>query len=230
MVTCIGYDNAERDWQKGQGPLDIRLYERTTTIDEVVVTGSTFQFGQANGVKQLGALDVVLDGGSCGDIVSALQSLPGTQKVGEDGKLYVRGGSSEECQTYINGMHVLQPYSTTAPNSPSRGRFSHHLFPRRLRRGIWASTVIGAAHGDYRRTGLGQIRSERLADRLEHWRNKDNRTRLLVDECHLHGLGVVQPPVPRPLELAQALPTTLIRNTMEDAAHSVERMEELSRL
>ena len=128
MVTCIGYDNAERDWQKGQGPLAIRLYERTTTIDEVVVTGSTFQFGQANGLKQMGALDVVLDGGSCGDIVAALQSLPGTQKVGEDGKLYVRGGSSEECQTYINGMHVLQPYSTTAPNSPSRGRFSPFLF------------------------------------------------------------------------------------------------------
>lgn len=40
MVTCIGNDNAERDWQKGQGPLAIRLYERTTTIDEVVVTGS----------------------------------------------------------------------------------------------------------------------------------------------------------------------------------------------
>lgn len=39
MVTCIGYDNAERNWQKGQGPLAIRLYERTTTIDEVVVTG-----------------------------------------------------------------------------------------------------------------------------------------------------------------------------------------------
>lgn len=128
MVTCIGYDNAERGWQKGHKPLAIRLHERTTTIDEVVVTGSTFQFGQANGVKQMGALDVVLDGGSCGDIVSALQSLPGTQKVGEDGKLYVRGGSSEECQTYINGMHVLQPYSTTAPNSPSRGRFSPFLF------------------------------------------------------------------------------------------------------
>jgi len=128
MVTCIGYGNAERDWLKGQDPIAIRLHERTASIDEVVVTGSTFRFGQANGVKQMGALDVVLDGGSCGDIVSALQSLPGTQKVGEDGKLYVRGGSSEECQTYINGMHVLRPYSTTAPNSPSRGRFSPFLF------------------------------------------------------------------------------------------------------
>ena len=60
MVTCIGYDNAERDWQKGQGPLAIRLYERTTTIDEVVVTGSTFQFGQANGLKQRKRLGITV--------------------------------------------------------------------------------------------------------------------------------------------------------------------------
>lgn len=106
----------------------IRLRERTATIDEVVVTGSTFSFGQANGMKQLDALDVVQDGGSCGDIVAALQSLPGTQKVGENGKLYVRGGDSEECQTYVNGMHVLRPYTTSAPDSPSRGRFSPFLF------------------------------------------------------------------------------------------------------
>lgn len=128
MVTCIGYERQVHNWRRGQGPLAIRLHELTTTLDEVVVTGSTFNFGQANGVKQMGALDVVLDAGSCGDIVAALQSLPGLQKVGEDGKLYVRGGSSEECQSYINGMHVLQPYSTTAPNSASRGRFSPFLF------------------------------------------------------------------------------------------------------
>lgn len=128
MVTCIGYDDSQRILSNGQHLLTIVMRERTTTIGEVVVTGSTFSFGQANGMKQMGALDVVLDGGSCGDIVAALQSLPGTQKVGEDGRLYVRGGDSEECQTYINGMHVLRPYTTTAPNSPSRGRFSPFLF------------------------------------------------------------------------------------------------------
>ncbi len=128
MVTCIGYDDCQHVLSKGQRPMTIVMRERTTTIDEVVVTGSTFSFGQANGMKQMDALDVVLDGGSCGDIVAALQSLPGTQKVGEDGRLYVRGGDSEECQTYINGMHVLRPYTTTAPNSPSRGRFSPFLF------------------------------------------------------------------------------------------------------
>jgi hypothetical protein len=66
------------------------------------------------------ALDVVMAGNSCGDIVAALQTLPGTQTVGEDGKLYVRGGESEECQTFVNGMHVLVPYSTNTENTAVR--------------------------------------------------------------------------------------------------------------
>lgn len=77
MVTCIGYDDCQHVLSKGQRPLTIVMRECTTTIDEVVVTGSTFSFGQANGMKQMDALDVVLDGGSCGDIVAALQSLLG---------------------------------------------------------------------------------------------------------------------------------------------------------
>ena len=88
------------------------------------------------------ALDVVMAGNSCGDIVAALQSLPGTQKVGEDGKLYVRGGESEECQTFINGMHVLVPYSTNAENTAVRGRFSPFLF-----KGICFS--LGGYGGEY---------------------------------------------------------------------------------
>lgn len=49
-------------------------------------------------------------------------------KVGENGKLYVRGGESEECQTFINGMHVLVPYSTNTENTAVRGRFSPFIF------------------------------------------------------------------------------------------------------
>ena len=128
IANCIGYDDAIRRLDNTCTHLSIHLHPYTQTIDEIVVTGSGFSFGQTEGVKRLGALDIVSDGASCGDIVAALQSLPGTQKVGENGKLYVRGGSSDECQTYINGMHVLRPYTTTAPNSASRGRFSPFLF------------------------------------------------------------------------------------------------------
>lgn len=128
VASCIGFDQAILILGKSCDHLSLRIHPHTATINEVVVTGSGFSFGETNGVKRMGALDIVTDGASGGDIVAALQSLPGTQKVGENGKLYVRGGSSDECQTYINGMHVLQPYTTTAQNSPSRGRFSPFLF------------------------------------------------------------------------------------------------------
>ena len=89
--------------------LHIQMKQRATSIDEVVVTASTFSFGKSDNFKTMDALDVVMAGNSCGDIVAALQTLPGTQMVGENGKLYVRGGESDECQTFVNGMHVLVP-------------------------------------------------------------------------------------------------------------------------
>ena len=108
--------------------VDIRLREKAASLDEVVVTASTYSMGKSDRIKTVDALDVVMSGNSCGDIVAALQVLPGTQKVGENGKLYVRGGESEECQTFVNGMHVLVPYSTNLEGQSQRGRFSPFLF------------------------------------------------------------------------------------------------------
>lgn len=108
--------------------LYIRLHEKVASLDEVVVTASTYSIGKSDRIKTVDALDVVMSGNSCGDIVAALQVLPGTQKVGENGKLYVRGGESEECQTFVNGMHVLVPYSTNVEGQNQRGRFSPFLF------------------------------------------------------------------------------------------------------
>ena len=108
--------------------INIRMHERPTSIDEVVVAASNYSFGKSDNFKTMDALDVVLAGNSCGDIVAALQTLPGTQKVGEDNKLYVRGGESDECQTFVNGMHVLEPYTANVNNNGSRGRFSPFLF------------------------------------------------------------------------------------------------------
>ncbi len=128
-ASYIGYE----DWMltadvNQLGHVTVVMKERATTINEVVITASSFSFGKSDNFKTLDALDVVLTGNSCGDVVAALQSLPGTQKVGEDGKLYVRGGESDECQTFVNGMHVLIPYTTNTENSAVRGRFSPFLF------------------------------------------------------------------------------------------------------
>lgn len=126
-ATFIGFEDAVLTTTESQNLL-IRMREQTTTINEVVVTASTYSFGKSDNFKTMDALDVVMSGNSCGDIVAALQTLPGTQKVGENGKLYVRGGESDECQTFINGMHVLVPYSTNIENNAVRGRFSPFLF------------------------------------------------------------------------------------------------------
>ena len=126
-VTFMGFEDYTLTTSQ---PTDlvITMRERATAIDEVVVTASTYSFGKSDNFKTMDALDVVMAGNSCGDIVAALQSLPGTQKVGESGKLYVRGGESDECQTFVNGMHVLVPYSTNVENNAVRGRFSPFLF------------------------------------------------------------------------------------------------------
>ena len=127
QVTFLGFDDYTLTTSQ-LTDLMIRMHERATAIDEVVVTASTYSFGKSDNFKTMDALDVVMSGNSCGDIVAALQTLPGTQKVGENGKLYVRGGESDECQTFINGMHVLVPYSTNTENNAVRGRFSPFLF------------------------------------------------------------------------------------------------------
>ena len=128
-ATFMGFEDYTLTVEVSQmHDLTVRLKERATTIHEVVVTASTFSFGKSDNFKTMDALDVVMAGNSCGDIVAALQTLPGTQKVGENGKLYVRGGESDECQTFVNGMHVLVPYSTNTENTAVRGRFSPFLF------------------------------------------------------------------------------------------------------
>ena len=142
-VTYMGFnDYTQSITLSSSTHLAIRLHERATAIDEVVVTASTYSFGKSDNFKTMNALDVVMSGNSCGDVVASLQSLPGTQKVGEDGKLYVRGGESEECQTFVNGMHVLVPYSTNTENTAVRGRFSPFLF-----KGINFS--LGGYSGEY---------------------------------------------------------------------------------
>jgi outer membrane cobalamin receptor len=106
----------------------IRLKESVNTLDAVVITAGTFEAGDKARVSVLKPLDIVTTAGTAGNIVAALQTLPGTQNVGEDGRLFVRGGEAEETQTFIDGIRVAQPYGATTDNLPTRGRFSPFLF------------------------------------------------------------------------------------------------------
>lgn len=104
------------------------LKEDINTLNAVVVSAGTFKAGDNSKVTALKPLDIVTTAGSAGNIIGALQTLPGTQTVGESGRLFVRGGESNETQTYVDGIRVAQPYGATANNVPTRGRFSPFLF------------------------------------------------------------------------------------------------------
>ncbi|AZJ35218.1 TonB-dependent receptor [Tenacibaculum singaporense] len=108
--------------------MKIVLREDVTTLDAVTINAGTFEAGDNAKVTALKPLDVVTTASALGDFVGALQTLPGTSSVSEDGRLFVRGGEADETQIFIDGIRVFTPYSPSARNIPTRGRFSPFLF------------------------------------------------------------------------------------------------------
>ncbi len=108
--------------------LKITLQEAINQLTGVTLTAGTFEAGDNSKVSVLKPLDIVTTAGAAGDFVGALQTLPGTSTVNEDGRLFVRGGSANETQVFIDGLRVFQPFNATANNVPTRGRFSPFLF------------------------------------------------------------------------------------------------------
>jgi hypothetical protein len=84
---------------KLQNGIDVATFQNKTiklesvnALDAVVITAGTLEAGDKSRVSVLKPLDIVTTAGSAGNIIAALQTLPGTQTVGEDGRLFVRGG------------------------------------------------------------------------------------------------------------------------------------------
>jgi len=108
--------------------LSIKLRDDVNTLDAVVLSAGTFSAGDNSKVNVLNPMDVVTTASALGDFVGALQTLPGTSTVAEDGRLFVRGGDANETQIFIDGIRVFTPYSPTTNNAPTRGRYSPFLF------------------------------------------------------------------------------------------------------
>jgi CarboxypepD_reg-like domain/TonB-dependent Receptor Plug Domain len=104
------------------------LEEEINQLEAVTITAGAFTAGDESRRTILKAVDIATTAGATADIAGALNTLPGTQKVGESGRLFVRGGDGNETRTFIDGMVVLDAYSNSAPNTPSRGRFLPFMF------------------------------------------------------------------------------------------------------
>src|SRR5690554_3340453 len=108
--------------------LKIVLKEDVNSLDAVTISAGSFSAGDNSKISVLKPLDIVTTASAVGDVMGALQTLPGTSTVAEDGRLFVRGGEAGEAQIFIDGVRVFTPYSPTPNNIPSRGRYSPFLF------------------------------------------------------------------------------------------------------
>ncbi|MFK7970425.1 MAG: carboxypeptidase-like regulatory domain-containing protein, partial [Bacteroidia bacterium] len=108
--------------------LNITLIDTNASTNTVVITAGAFEASDEKKGVLLRPLDIVTTAGAMGDIAAALTTLPGTQAVGEDGQLFVRGGTAGETRTFIDGMRAPFFYTSQVPDVPARGRFSPFLF------------------------------------------------------------------------------------------------------
>lgn len=108
--------------------LQFSLKEAITELDAVTITAGSFEANDKKRATVLNPLDIVTVAGANGDITSALQTLPGAQRVGEETGLFVRGGSAEESKIIIDGAVANNFFYAAVPGIQSRGRFSPFLF------------------------------------------------------------------------------------------------------
>jgi CarboxypepD_reg-like domain/TonB-dependent Receptor Plug Domain len=130
VATFVGYKSFERQVELSgkEISVEIVLQEEANLLDGVTISAGSFTAGEEKRRTILKPVDIATTAGATADIAGALNTLPGTQKVGESGRLFVRGGDGNETRTFIDGMAVLDAYGPAAPNTPSRGRFLPFMF------------------------------------------------------------------------------------------------------
>ena len=108
---------------------NLRIYLKPSVehLADVVIVAGNYSL-KSSTLENQNAVNLVTNAGSDGDLNKALTMLPGSQAPGVDGRLQVRGGSTRESQTFIDGMHVLSPYTANSPNSSSRLKYSPFHF------------------------------------------------------------------------------------------------------
>jgi hypothetical protein len=114
--------------EKTQKLPTITLIEAITEMNAVTISAGAMEASDEGKSVVLRSLDIVTTPSAMGDIMGAFQTLPGTSVVGNDGRLFVRGGDASEVGIYIDGMRVGNAYGSTAGNVPTRTRFNPNLF------------------------------------------------------------------------------------------------------
>ncbi|SHL11853.1 TonB-dependent receptor [Hymenobacter psychrotolerans] len=160
VLSLLGYQPQELPVALAGQPLQLALKMKGTphALGSVVVTAGAFEASDEKRSAALNTRDIQTTAGALADVAGALNTLPGTTKVGEEGMLFVRGGAATETKVYLDGLPVQNFYAGSVPAVPARGRFAPTLF-----RGTVFSTGGYSALYGQALSGVVQLNSTDLA-------------------------------------------------------------------
>lgn len=131
IISSVGY-------QKIKQPIVFTgkelVFNLTMTLPEkmmetVVISAGMIEASNERSVAILKPLDIVTTAGGQGDIVGAIQTLPGVQRNGGDQTgLMVRGGDVSESSMIIDGMIAQNAFQSSVPGVSQRSRFNPFQF------------------------------------------------------------------------------------------------------
>lgn len=160
-VSCIGYQTIERSviLNKSTVQIDFVLEPAINELETVYITAGSFEASDEKRTVVMRSVDIGTTAGALGDITGAIETLPGTQTVGESSGLFVRGGSGSESKVIIDEMVVQNPYYSPVPDIKQRGRFDPFMYSGT----IFSSGGYSALYGQALSSTL-ILKSKGLAD------------------------------------------------------------------
>lgn len=129
-VSATGYRPAEQKLTITTEPvtLNLKIKELVTELKAVVISAGSFEASDSKRTTVLNPIDIVTTASANADVTAAIKTLPGTQQVGNQEGLFVRGGTAAETKAFIDGTVVNNFYFSSVPDIAQRGRFSPFLF------------------------------------------------------------------------------------------------------
>ena len=105
------------------------LKEQISEIDAVVISaGSIEASDRKRATVLLTPIDIYTTAGANGQVSSALETLPGVQKIGETEGLFVRGGTGAETKFFMDGNLVNNFFGNSVPGLKAMDRLNTSLF------------------------------------------------------------------------------------------------------
>ncbi|HTA82897.1 MAG TPA: TonB-dependent receptor [Bacteroidia bacterium] len=131
IATAIGFDTASYNLVPDTGKsfiVNLTLGTNSSSLDQVTIMAGSMEANNDRKVAVLTTLDIYTTAGAAGDVVGAIQTLPGVEKVADQTGLFVRGGDASESAAIVDGLVVQDPFFSPVPGVAQRSRFGPYEF------------------------------------------------------------------------------------------------------